>query len=807
MDFSDNLTGRGGQAPSPFAQVFRQLLANGYSPLPISPDSKAPSEFRNGKWWGMKDWQHFREQPAASFILTHWAQWPDANVGILTGTKAGPGRFVVATDFDLTDFDLLDDIERSIKPSPVQKRGRRGYSSFYQADDGTPGFNADGVELLTDRRQTVIPPSIHPDLGRPYVWRGEQTLLNTRAEDLPYLSPDDIARFREAVEVTLKKPIREPREPRQDMPPPEDMNPWQRMNWVASNNLDAWVSDLHLYKLMRVGSGYKAVAHWRPSTTGRPFGTGESYTAIYLVKAALGMEQEEAFQWLGGRLGLLEEGIDIQPKAKSRTAYTDDGQAFDPETGEILEERPAPATGEGAGGEDAGQGGDGDPAGAAGAGGGGGSGGGGPHSQDGHKKPQPPPPRTFRDMLKFIPFSTVLRAPRFTVPGFIGDGLTIIAGQQGIGKTTAVLPLACIVAGIHPLVEPLAPRNWRHIIYVSEDTEQVQRILNAVAGGDTTRIAQIKERIHIVDAKRLPAEEFVKAGDEYRKRFAREADGVTLPPLVVLDTKSAVFKLDDENDNAEASTMMAHLKQDFSGLPTWIIGHIAKANMTRADAALMSIRGASSIEGDANQVIFLVAENGERYLVRGKTRFEAAWKEILIMSHVTKELALDEYGGWVPVLLRHASFEPLSNTEREEKREAKKAEEDAQKEQDRIEAVLAFVRAARERGEMVSKDRVARQARGNNQALKLTIDGMVDDGLLAEVTIPEPHRDNPKRKTFLIDLDEEERSEYRLTKEPPRWKLEQVAPWLKTAAQEDATATSEDVKNGEGDTSEGVSPA
>jgi hypothetical protein len=78
-------------------------------------------------------------------------------------------------------------------------------------------------------------------------------------------------------------------------------------------NFAAWAPGLNLYKCQRTRDGYKAVAHWRPSSGGRPleqrepnlslhptgivdFGDGDrGYTPIDLYANARGIDPGEAF--------------------------------------------------------------------------------------------------------------------------------------------------------------------------------------------------------------------------------------------------------------------------------------------------------------------------------------------------------------------------------------------------------------------------------------------------------------------------------------------------------------------------------
>lgn len=415
-------------------------------------------------------------------------------------------------------------------------------------------------------------------------------------------------------------------------------------------------------------------------------------------------------------------------------------------------------------------------------------------------------------MLRIKTHNDNVTLTRMIVPGFIAAGIAIIAGYQGVGKTTAVLPLAAVVAGIKiRLKDPLQPRHWRNVVYISEDMDQVKRILVAIANGDSQATQRIKDRFKLVDACGLSAEKFVQVGDTYVERFSRVVDGVSIPPLVVIDTKSAAFEIEDENDNAEASALMRALKFGFAGLPTWVIGHVAKTNMTRSNAAEMSLRGASSFEGDANQVLFLVAENEQRYLVRGKTRFEARWKEVAVQTETFERDAVDEFGEPGRLILRRATFEPLGAGEREKKAEERKADLRVSERQNRVYAILKVVREAREAGQMINRDAVARKVGGNKAAVTNSIGRLVDVGALAELGLPSHLRTHFNRKAFLIDLEGDEQAAYRTTGEVPEEKVEQVDPRFAQWRSEQKAArpakgsgaagagTGEGVKIGEGD--------
>lgn len=350
---------------SPFDAAWQQLAANGYSVLPVAPNSKAPSEYRSGHWYPMKKWEQFRNDPARPFIAKMWAAWPDCNIGIVTGTKATATHMVAAVDYDTDDPDILADLESALPTSPVKKKGRRGYTAFYLVPLRTKGFRTTIVELLTDTRQTVIPPSVHPDTGQPYTWMGPSTLLTTPAHSLPTLTEDDLERFIEQVEVLTKKPVTSPAHQAKLIQLPDDEQKfWRVLNNTAYANLDRWVPDLNLHKCSRTSTGaYKAVAHWRTSSTGRSlsersanlsimpgqgardFGTGDSYTAIDLVLTALSIDLDDAVKFLTTRLGMSEEAVFRAPTLEIETPRNPpeipvifEEDEFDPVTGEVYEE-------------------------------------------------------------------------------------------------------------------------------------------------------------------------------------------------------------------------------------------------------------------------------------------------------------------------------------------------------------------------------------------------------------------------------------------------------------------------------------
>jgi hypothetical protein len=361
-------------------------------------------------------------------------------------------------------------------------------------------------------------------------------------------------------------------------------------------------------------------------------------------------------------------------------------------------------------------------------------------------------------LAQFVTCNTQPVATRWTIPGFIGHGVVIFAGQHGVGKTTGLLPLAMVAAGLHASGDPLAPTHWRHVIYITEDVEQARRILTGIVlhgdlGIDADTVA---DRLHIVEARRLTPGYVVQVGATYREQFTRTVDGVEVLPLVVIDTKSAVLALEEENSNSEASAAMAALKQAFAGLPVWVVGHVAKSNMTRTDVEGLSMRGGSAFEADANQVLYLVKEGEVRYLVRGKTRFEARWSELQIEAHCADVVAVNEFGSMESVTLRWGIARPATKGRKEAAKQAQEREhrESALAVQ---REVLDAVQGACDMGNPLNRAGVKTQVPRKREIVYSAIETLLNDFRLYEVVVPVEERTHHKRSAFLVRLTDAER--------------------------------------------------
>ena len=255
----------------------------------------------------------------------------------------------------------------------------------------------------------------------------------------------------------------------------------------------------------------------------------------------------------------------------------------------------------------------------------------------------------FLDRFKPVPLSyDYLPEPDWVIDGFIGEGITFIAGAEGKGKSSLLLPLALQVAG---LTEPtgLTIKHRRRVLYITEDHSQADRICYGMRNHYSKLGRDDWEYwIKIIPAFRMNDDE-IKFTAEYAKDFIVDIDGREIPPLTVFDTASATFILENENDNSEASRLMSVINNEFfyrNYMPVWISGHTSKTLSRTSAVEELSARGASAWGGNATGTAFIFEdENIEgRILATKKKRFSETIQEVRAVLNHHKAVAKNRYG-------------------------------------------------------------------------------------------------------------------------------------------------------------------
>lgn len=262
----------------------------------------------------------------ADFLHERWSAMPGAGVCIAHGA-------VAAVDIDVDDRDIIAAILAECGPVIAARRGARGQMVYYRphpshADLGARVRWYRGPEAVFDLMfrgsQSVLPPTIHPVTGEPYRWLTPESLEDLDPAELPELPPDILDRLdrallplgvkREAPRRVSDREYERPAATGHDLEKPFGRSVNDRA--LEAEALDRWFPALGLAKTRQRGPGaWEAVAHWRPSNSGKPisernpnlkvvrsgivdFGADRSYTPIDLVMCARDCSFDAAIEWL-----------------------------------------------------------------------------------------------------------------------------------------------------------------------------------------------------------------------------------------------------------------------------------------------------------------------------------------------------------------------------------------------------------------------------------------------------------------------------------------------------------------------------
>jgi hypothetical protein len=230
---------------------------------------------------------------------------------------------------------------------------------------------------------------------------------------------------------------------------------------------------------------------------------------------------------------------------------------------------------------------------------------------------------------------------RYMVKGFWAHSFMVLAGQPGIGKTTAVISLCMVMAGLKAKDCELTATKKRKTIIVTEDSDQVERTLTGYSRHYGISAESLSQWFVIIDAKRSNVKDLLMLAHNV---IHHTIDNVR--PLLVLDTANATMDIDNENDNSEVGAYIAALKQTIYiqlDTPVCIITHTNKT-ISKSDSDATA-RGASAFTGDATLTgILFEDETKTRYMRLVKTRYQPNFREIKFQSDIFADTVLDEDG-------------------------------------------------------------------------------------------------------------------------------------------------------------------
>jgi Bifunctional DNA primase/polymerase, N-terminal len=151
----------------PFAEL-APIYRPRYWPRPITIGSKACH---------VSGWQKPDAEIPAAELASWLTKYGHLGIGLLMGSPFPDGTTLGALDIDGDEY---EPIGRALLNNPVSGRiGKRGAVFFVRVRGrlSNPEFRVGGkgdkvAECLFTKKLCVIPPTIHPDTGRPYHWIG-----------------------------------------------------------------------------------------------------------------------------------------------------------------------------------------------------------------------------------------------------------------------------------------------------------------------------------------------------------------------------------------------------------------------------------------------------------------------------------------------------------------------------------------------------------------------------------------------------------------------------------------------------------
>jgi hypothetical protein len=262
----------------------------------------------------------------------------------------------------------------------------------------------------------------------------------------------------------------------------------------------------------------------------------------------------------------------------------------------------------------------------------------------------------------------------YLIEGFMAHSFFILAGQPGVGKTTAVLSMCMVMAGFKVDNCEIHSKTRRKSIIVTEDSDQIIRTLFAYS--KHYGIKNLNDWFVVIDARRSNVKDLLRLAHNIERHTVNG-----IKPLLVLDTANATMDIDNENDNSEVGAYIAAIKQTIfvqQKAPVCILTHTNKT-ISRQDSDAMA-RGASAFTGDATLTgVLFMDEDNQRYLKLTKTRYEPVFREIKFDSITFPEIVLTPAGDMQEIICRVAI--PAMSSEQDRKQAAADRQSDKRQQQ------------------------------------------------------------------------------------------------------------------------------
>jgi P4 family phage/plasmid primase-like protien len=175
----------------PFLTEAPKFWERGYSVVPIEPTTKKPAKELMG-------WQGNINGPVSNAKQREWlGRYANYGIGLLLGTHLDSQFAIGAIDVD--DDNLVRAVAAILNGPSCTKRGKKGATFFVKtatADQLRSAQlrdpeNKGKIDVLLAGKQTLLPPTIHPETGEPYVWLSTPLLL-VEISQLPIFTPSTL---------------------------------------------------------------------------------------------------------------------------------------------------------------------------------------------------------------------------------------------------------------------------------------------------------------------------------------------------------------------------------------------------------------------------------------------------------------------------------------------------------------------------------------------------------------------------------------------------------------------------------------
>lgn len=186
---------------SHFKKHAMDVLARGFSCIPIIPGDKRPGYKSGDQVTNLDGWQKYCTAQPSDEAVAEWSKC-EASLGLPCG------NFVVAVDIDVLDPGLAHEVEKKVleiagvDEAPVRTGKFPKRAIFFRPEGHIQSRSkkwkdeagtSHGLDILGSGRQ-VVAFGTHPDTGREYVWRGGDPCTVHR-DALPALTPDMVVRI------------------------------------------------------------------------------------------------------------------------------------------------------------------------------------------------------------------------------------------------------------------------------------------------------------------------------------------------------------------------------------------------------------------------------------------------------------------------------------------------------------------------------------------------------------------------------------------------------------------------------------